>query len=151
MENAELLGQLIKAKRLSLNMSMDVLANKAGITRSTLWAIEKGTSNCSINTMFKILNILGISLSFGDDGIVYSDRSRATRHNLVKDKKINRFIVMCVEQYAASMNKDSGDIYPILLDSGVISDLEEDYEDLHGMSMTYLLDYISGILRRNNK
>ena len=42
MNNATLLGKAIKEKRLSLNLRMDDVARDAGITRPTLWAIEKG-------------------------------------------------------------------------------------------------------------
>ena len=52
MEKLLFLGNAIKEKRLALNIRMDDLAKKANITRSTLWSIEKGASNCSIGTVF---------------------------------------------------------------------------------------------------
>ena len=70
-------------------------------------------------------------------------RNRATRINTLQDKKINGFIIMCVEQYADSVNKSSGDIYRKMLNKGLIEDMMDDYEDLHGMSKEYLNDYIS--------
>ena len=146
MDNLVKLGQSIKEKRLSLNMRMEEVARQAEITRSTLWSIEKGTSNCSIKTIFRVLDILGLSFNVSkneSDGIF---RSRATRQNTVLDKKINRFILMCVEQYALSLNIGSKEAYRQMSESGVIEELKNNYEDLHGMSTLYLNDYIESII-----
>lgn len=66
-------------------------------------------------------------------------KERATRAITILDKKINRFIVMCVEQYASSVNQSSRKIYNELNKSGIIDELTDDYEDMHGMS-TYSVD-----------
>ena len=104
MEELLTLGKTIKAKRLALNMRMDDVAKKANITRATLWSIEKGTSNCSITSLFNVLNVLDISFNISINKASVSKRDRATRANTTLDKKINRFVVMCVEQYASSIN-----------------------------------------------
>ena len=70
-------------------------------------------------------------------------RKRATRTNSALDKKVNRFIVMCVEQYASSVNRSSGTIYNELNKAGVIDELIDDYEDMHGMSTYSINEYIS--------
>ena len=69
-------------------------------------------------------------------------RKRATRINSALDKKINRFIVMCVEQYAASINQKSDVTYSRLHKAGIIDELKNDYEDMHGMSTYSLNEYI---------
>ena len=74
-------------------------------------------------------------------------RNRATRTNSVLDKKINRFIVMCVEQYAASVNKDSRTIYAQLKKNNIINELMDDYEDMHGMSTYSINEYINERLK----
>lgn len=147
MNDLLLIGKVIKARRLSLNMRMDDLANKAGITRSTLWGIEKGTSNCSASTLFKVMNLLDLrfSVSFTETN---SNRNRATRANTVLDKKINRFIIMCIEQYAKSTKQSSDVAYKKMNENGVIDELTNDYEDLHGMSTMYLNDYIDALISR---
>ena len=61
---------------------------------------------------------------------------------IVIDKKINRFIVMCVEQYAASINQKSDVTYSRLHKAGIIDELKNDYEDMHGMSTYSLNEYI---------
>ena len=62
------------------------------------------------------------------------------------DKKINRFIIMCVEQYSSSVNKSSSEIYREMREKGIIDELTSDYEDLHGMSTMYLNDFIGSLL-----
>lgn len=146
MEKLLLLGNTIKEKRLALNIRMDDLARKANITRATLWSIEKGTSNCSIGTVFKLMDVLGLDFNLVNHENDNNVRNRATRINTVLDKKINRFVIMCVEQYALSKNKSSSETYKEMLKSGVVKELENDYEDLHGMSTPYLNDYIESLI-----
>ena len=146
MKNAIILGDTIKRKRLSLNLRMDDVAERANITRATLWSIEKGESNCSICTLFKVLDALDLSLELNSD-VRKVKRNRATRVNTLLDKKINRFVIMCVEQYAKSINEPSGVTYKRMSECGVLDDLTNDYEDLHGMSTVYLNDYINSLVR----
>ena len=58
------------------------------------------------------------------------------------DLAINRFIVMCVEQYAFSVHKSSSVIYKELKTKGIIDELKDDYEDMHGMSTYSINEYI---------
>ncbi len=142
------LGNLIKSKRLERNLTMDNLASEVGVSRQTIGAIEKGQGNCSISTLLKIMNILDISISINDED-KHLKRERASRINSIKDKKINRFVIMCVEQYALSVNKPSSAIYKKMNKHGIINELEDDYEYLHGMSTIYLNDYIDSLLSRS--
>ena len=141
MESKFEIGRKIKNKRLELNLRMDDVAKRVGITRSTLWSIENGSGNYTIDTLLKLLNILDMSMDI--DSQNSGTRKRATRTNNALDKKINRFIVMCVEQYASSVNKGSGTIYCELVKSGIIDELKDDYEDMHGMSTYSINEYIS--------
>lgn len=145
MEALSNIGTIIKRKRLSLNKRMDDIASEANITRATLWSIEKGNNNYSIGSLMRVLNVLDLSLDINGD---YSNsrRFRAARINSLLDKKINRFIIMCVEQYADSVNKSSGQVYQKMKQKGILDDLVNDYEDLHGMSFTYLNEYIGALL-----
>lgn len=58
------------------------------------------------------------------------------------------FKAFCVEFYAEHINKDSTDVYSLFEKNGLLDLLETDYEDLHGMSMEYLMrffdDYFAG-------
>jgi transcriptional regulator with XRE-family HTH domain len=120
---------------------MDDVARKVGITRSTLWSIENGNGNYTIDTLLKLLSFLSMSIDI--DAKDQSIRKRATRTNSALDKKINRFIVMCIEQYASSVNQSSGTIYSKLDKAGIINELKNDYEDMHGMSTYSINEYIN--------
>ncbi|MDY6392544.1 MAG: helix-turn-helix transcriptional regulator [Bacilli bacterium] len=109
MESKFEIGKKLKNKRLELNLRMDDVAKKVGITRSTLWSIENGNGNYTIDTLLRLLNFLNMSIDIGAQE--QGARRRATRTNSVLDKKINRFIVMCVEQYASRVNQSSLTIY----------------------------------------
>lgn len=50
MENKVEIGHKIKEQRLALNLTMDEVSQKVGITRSTLWSVENGNGNYSIDT-----------------------------------------------------------------------------------------------------
>ena len=146
MENLSVLGTTIKEKRLSLNMRMDDLAKKANITRATLWSIEKGNGNYSITSLFNVMTVLGLSFNVESKENDPVTRNRASRTNTCSDKKINRFVIMCVEQYSNSVNKSSRDVYKKMSEKGVIKELTDDYEDLHGMSSICLNEYIGALL-----
>ena len=135
------IGKTIKEKRLQLNLRMDDVAKCVGITRATLCSIENGTGNYSIDALLKLLNLFNMSLDI-DFAQTDNTRNRATRFNSILDKKINRFIIMCVEQYASFSGVDSKIIYNQLNNAGIIDELVSDYEDMHGMSTASLNDYI---------
>ena len=141
MENKFEIGSKLKNKRLEVNLRMDDVAREVGITRSTLWTIENGNGNYTIDTLLRLLSFLNMSIDISAQ--TQGTRKRATRTNSALDKKINRFIVMCVEQYASSVNQSSGTIYNKLNKAGIIDELKEDYEDMHGMSIYSLNEYIS--------
>ena len=149
MENITVLGEVIRNKRLSLNMRMDDVAKQANITRATLGSIEKGLGKCSVSSLLNVMNVLGLSLNIEDSSARDNYRNRATRVNTIQDKKINSFIIMCVEQYADSVNRSSSSVYREMLSKGLIKDMINDYEDLHSMSTEYLNYYIDTLLGGN--
>ena len=140
MESKLEIGKKLKNKRLELNLRMDDVAKEVGVTRSTLWAIENGIGNYTIDTLLRLVSFLNMSIGIGTQ--TQGTRKRATRTNSALDKKINRFIVMCVEQYASSVNESSGTVYNELNKAGIIDELKEDYEDVHGMSTYSINEYI---------
>ena len=147
MEKLVIIGQKIRSQRLKLNLRIEDVARKTNISRATLGAIENGKSNCSIKTLFVIFDFLGLDLNLSPkQDLADTSRRRAQRLNTKYQKDINRFIVMCVEQYANYMGYSSSKTYQLIKSSGVIDDLINDYEDLHGMSTEYLNDYISSFI-----
>jgi transcriptional regulator with XRE-family HTH domain len=55
------LGENIKLARLRRKLSTEQVAERAGISRPTLHAIEKGMPNVSIGMYFQVLSVLGLS------------------------------------------------------------------------------------------
>ncbi|MDX9915633.1 MAG: helix-turn-helix transcriptional regulator [Sphaerochaeta sp.] len=57
------MGEQIKLARLRRKHSVSLIAERAGISRSTLWAIERGTSSVSIGAYASVL----LALNMVDD------------------------------------------------------------------------------------
>ena len=45
------------------------------------------------------------------------------------------FKAFCIEYYAAHIGRPSNEVYALFERTGLLNLLDEDYEDLHGMSM----------------
>ena len=55
----ETMGEQIKMARLRRNLAAELVAERAGISRATVWAVEKGTPTVSIGTYAAVLHALG--------------------------------------------------------------------------------------------
>ena len=55
-----LLGENLKLARLRRQLSAAVVAERAGISRSTLWQIEKGNARVALGAYFLVLFALGL-------------------------------------------------------------------------------------------
>lgn len=53
-------GENIKLARLRRKLSVEQVAERAGISRSTLWNIEKGSSGTSLAAYTQVLHVLGL-------------------------------------------------------------------------------------------
>ena len=53
------MGEQIKMTRLRRNLSTELVAERAGISRATLWAVEKGTPTVAMGTYAAVLHALG--------------------------------------------------------------------------------------------
>lgn len=62
-DNAAILGQLIKANRTRLGIKIADCAALCGIGINTLSRIENGNANCTLSAVFSVLNGLGIKLT----------------------------------------------------------------------------------------
>ena len=150
METKLELGRRIRNKRLELNLRVNDVAKEVGIARATLWSIENGKGNYSIDNLIKLLGFLNLSFEIGSTGGI-PNRKRATRAITLLDKKVNRFIVMCVEQYASYAQESSKSVFKALNEKGIIKELEGDYEDMHGMSADAINEYIGKRLLEGTK
>ena len=65
------LGENIRLARLRRNLSVELVAERAGISRATLWAIEKGAPSVSMGSYAQVLLAIGLEkdllLIAGDD------------------------------------------------------------------------------------
>lgn len=53
------MGDQIKTARLRRNLATELVAERAGISRATLWAVEKGSPTVAIGTYAAVLHALG--------------------------------------------------------------------------------------------
>ena len=57
-------GENIRLARLRRKLSASMVAERAGISRNTLYLLETGSSNTSIITLFQVLMVLGLESDF---------------------------------------------------------------------------------------
>ena len=55
----EIMGEQIKMARLRRNLATELVAERAGISRATLWAVEKGSPTVAIGTYAAVLHAFG--------------------------------------------------------------------------------------------
>ncbi len=60
----ENLGENIKLARLRRKLTTEQVANRANISRKTLWHVEKGSDHISIGIVLKILSVLDLKDDF---------------------------------------------------------------------------------------
>jgi len=60
--DARKLGAEFKRIRLSLGLTLDVVATRVGTTKSSIWGLEHGTNDPSITRCCKVANALGTDL-----------------------------------------------------------------------------------------
>ncbi len=58
------LGEDIKLARLRRKLNTEQVAERAGISRSTLWQIEKGMPSVAIGSYLQVLFIFGLEKNF---------------------------------------------------------------------------------------
>jgi y4mF family transcriptional regulator len=55
-------GDAIKARRKSLKITQPHLAELAGVSTNSLWALERGKGNPSLDLLEKLLDVLGLEV-----------------------------------------------------------------------------------------
>lgn len=56
------------------------------------------------------------------------------------------FLSFCIEYYAEHTNQSSEKVYKLFKEEKLLDLLKEDYEDLHGMGMEYLMQFFDEYL-----
>lgn len=67
------LGEHLKLARLRRKYSAEMVAERARISRTTLWNLEKGKSATSISTLLQVLSVYGLEkdlLKLAEDDIL---------------------------------------------------------------------------------
>lgn len=64
--NVALLGHAIRHKRIGLGLTQQQLADMAGLSRQTLNGIEHGHVNVTVDTLGRLLDVLGLTLEVAD-------------------------------------------------------------------------------------
>lgn len=62
------LGENLKLARLRRKLTAEMVAKRANISRSTLWSLETGKSNVTIESLLQILSVLGMTEELGKLG-----------------------------------------------------------------------------------
>ncbi|MBW7891299.1 MAG: helix-turn-helix transcriptional regulator [Chitinophagaceae bacterium] len=92
------MGENIKLARLRRKLSTEQVAERANISRATLWQIEKGTPSVAMGAYFLVLFVLGLEKDFlkiaaddelgrklQDAGLI--TKERAPKRKIKKDGK----------------------------------------------------------------
>ncbi|HEX2653483.1 MAG TPA: helix-turn-helix transcriptional regulator [Xanthobacteraceae bacterium] len=75
---ALLLGQLIRRARIERRLTVEELAERAGISRGLVHRIEKGDLGCAIGAVFEAAAIVGVRLFDADQPALTSQISTNT-------------------------------------------------------------------------
>ncbi len=62
------LGEFVRFKRTSLDLTIENAASLCGVSKQALSNIELGSDSVKLITLFKVINQLGISLWFENQG-----------------------------------------------------------------------------------
>lgn len=57
-------GEQIKLARLRRKLTAEQVSERAGISRATLWSIEKGSDSVAMGAYFQVLFVLGLEKDF---------------------------------------------------------------------------------------
>lgn len=64
----ERLGENIKLARLRRGFSMELVADRAGMSRTTLRSVEQGSASASMGSYANVLHVLGLHEDLGEVG-----------------------------------------------------------------------------------
>lgn len=87
------LGENIKLARLRRNLTTTQVAERANISRSTLWHVEKGSEHIGIGIFLRVLSVLGLGddlMKVGEDDLLgrkLQDAKLTTRQRASKKTK----------------------------------------------------------------
>jgi transcriptional regulator with XRE-family HTH domain len=90
LEAAALFGKLIRLYRKERKLTARDLADRAGITRTTLRKIENGNMNSEIGLVFEVAALVGVKLFDADAGSLGEYRKRIDDRIAVLPKTVRK-------------------------------------------------------------
>src|SRR5690554_5584596 len=75
-EALSILGKMIRIGRMERGMTAQELADRAGISRTTLHNIERGAPGAEIGTVFEAASLVGVRLFESDDTALHIENAR---------------------------------------------------------------------------
>jgi transcriptional regulator with XRE-family HTH domain len=88
-EAAELLGAEIRHARLARRWTVRELAERAGISPTTLQKVERGNPNVSLGTAFDAATLVGVPLFYADASRL-ADEAARLRHPTLLPRAVRR-------------------------------------------------------------
>ncbi|MBC7461423.1 MAG: helix-turn-helix domain-containing protein [Thermoleophilia bacterium] len=86
-EAARLLGVEVESRRKERRWTEAELAERAGISRTTLWKVERGDTTVALGTVFDVATLVGVTLFHDTVADVASARQRVSdRLELLPDR-----------------------------------------------------------------
>lgn len=89
LEAARLLGLLIRHQRIEQRITVQALAERAGISRGLLARIEKGDPKCELGAGFELAALLGISLFQSDVDQLRREAQQVADHLALLPKAVH--------------------------------------------------------------
>lgn len=69
-EAVRLLGLTIRQGRIERRLTLDELAERAGVSRGLVQRVERGDMGCAIGAVFEMATIVGVQLFGADQGLL---------------------------------------------------------------------------------
>jgi len=83
-----ILGKLIRIGRMERGMTAQELADRAGISRTTLYKIEKGAAGPEIGAVFEVALLAGVRLFEADDTALRIENARLEEKLVLLPKRV---------------------------------------------------------------
>lgn len=87
-EALSVLGKLIRIGRTERGMTAQELADRVGISRTTLYSIEKGAPGPEIGTVFEAAALVGVRLLVQDDAELRIENARLSEKLALLPKSV---------------------------------------------------------------
>ena len=99
-------GRRVKQQRKLAQLTQEKLAEKAGISFAFVGHIERGTRKCSVDTLVKLANALGVSPNTLLQDSLNDDLLGGDARISEKDKRLVRELYQRIQEYNSEYESD---------------------------------------------